>query len=699
LPAGTNSYRGAAGGREHEFCCFGCYLAFRVGGEKGEEAEATLFLIRIGVGSFLSMNVMMLSLLLYSNSFGPAEGPLRRGVELIVAALATPAMIILGLPLVRDAWRAAQRRRLTAEALISVSSLAAFGYSLVALFEGSDRVYFDTATMLLLLFTVGRYLEAAARARAVRDISPLFEAEIATARVVSGDGEVSKPAFELVFGDLVRVGPGERIAVDGEVVEGSSSVDQALITGEADPIARAAGDRVFAGTVNGEGQLLLRTSAAATETHWAEIGRAVRAALERRSQLSSLGDRISTVFLPLVLLVAAAAGGYWLRHGTPWDAVSASLATLVVACPCALGPAAYLASFLGLGLAAKRGIVIRTGQALQDLARSRSIAFDKTGCLTRGRPALTAVVTDRSERELLLTRAAGLALASDHPLSRAVVAAAAGLDARPLPEVEVRRGLGLVGRANGVTSALGSLELFRTLDWRLPADLAERAADLSAQSQSIVLFGRSGAVEGILASADDVKVEAVESIRRLRDRGLSISILSGDHPAAVRRIAEALGVTAWRAGLSPHQKLDEIRSVIANGGEVVMVGDGLNDGPALAGSTVGIALGSGTRLARTSAEIVTADDDLLILPWLIDLARTVRRKTVTNLSFAFGYNVVGIGIAASGYLQPILAAALMAASSLVVVANSFALKPSAPESGVRMTALRPLRRHAAAEVR
>jgi Cu2+-exporting ATPase len=671
VPVGATAYRGRVAGEELPFCCFGCYLACRVHGERGEEAEATLLLIRVGVGAFLAMNVMMLSLLLYLHAFGPGQEALERNLELVIAALATPAVAILGLPILRDAWTAARRGRITTEAMIGVSGTAAYVYSVGALLAGSPQVYFDTATMLFLLFTIGRYLDAAARARAARDLSPLLAAEKASARVVTAAGEVTRPAAEVAPGELVRIAPGERLPVDGEVVEGRSAVEEALVTGEPRPVEKTPGAVVLAGTVNGDGHLVVRTAASGAATHWAEIGRAVRDALARRSRLQRLTDRLAAWFLPLVGAAALLAALYWSRVGTPWQALSAALATLVVACPCALGPAAYLASYLGIGLAARRGTVIRSTLALEDLARVGTVAFDKTGSLTRGAPALVALEGEEAAPDELLAAAVRLAARDSHPLAGAIVRAAGERALQPAPAavVETRRGRGLVGRDGETTLALGSAELFAELGWQVPPSLAGRAARLESAGASIAFIGWSGAARGVAGFEDVPRPEAAAVIAGLRRRGCVTGILSGDRPPAVERLAKELGVDDWQAALSPQGKLAALER-LKRRGPVAMVGDGLNDGPVLAGATVGIALGSGSELARTSAEIVTAGADLAVIPWLVDLARATYRRTRINLAWAFGYNAVGLALAAAGRLQPVIAAALMAASSLLVVVSA-----------------------------
>jgi len=708
VPAGRHAYLGRVAGQELPFCCFGCYLACRIHGERGEEAEATLFLIRVGAGAFLAMFIMFLSLLLYFHDFSPDQASVRRGVEIILGALATPAVAILGLPILRDAWSAARQGRITTEAMIALSGSAAYGYSLVSLLAGGHQVYFDTATMLFLLYTVGRYLDASARARAARDLSPLLEAEKATARVITGAGEVTRPAAAVAGGELVRVGPGERFPVDGEVVEGRSAVDQAMVTGESRPVDKGRGDAVLAGTVNGDGQLVVRTVASGAATHWSEIGRAVREALARRSQLQHLTDRISAWFLPCVILLALLSTLYWSRHRTAWEALSAGLATLVVACPCALGPAAYLASYLGIGLAARRGMVIRSTRALDALARVRCVAFDKTGSLTRGRPVLVelmeltelaepADLAERKEqtepaerpeppelagrtgpgaRRALLAVAARLAARDDHPLAGALLRAGReeGVPAAsPLALVEARRGRGLVGSEGDVTFALGSAELFGEMGWDLAPALAERAARLEAAGDSVAFIGWSGAALGVAGFADEVRPEAARALSRLKAQGCRTAILSGDLPLVVERVARSLGVEEWRAALSPSGKLAALEDLKRAHGAVAMVGDGLNDGPVLAGATVGIALGTGTELARTSADVVTAGADLEAVPWLVGLSRITTRATRVNLAWAFSYNGVGLAMASAGLLQPVIAAALMAASSVLVVANALRL--------------------------
>ncbi|HXO19768.1 MAG TPA: HAD-IC family P-type ATPase, partial [Thermoanaerobaculia bacterium] len=510
VPAGRTAYRGRVAGEELPFCCFGCYLAHRVHGERGEEAEATLFLIRVGAGAFLAMNIMALSLLLYFHAFDAEPPSLRRGIEAVLWGLATPAVAILGFPILRDAWSAVRQGRITTEAMIGLSGTAAYVYSVVSLLAGGHQVYFDTATMLFLLYTAGRYLDAAARARASRDLSSLLEAEKASARVILDDGdasEVIRPAAAVRRGERVRIGPGERFPVDGEVVEGRSAVDESLVTGESRLVGKRAGDTVLAGTVNGDGQLVVQTAAAGASTHWAAIGRAVREALARKSQLQRLTDRIAAAFLPFVLLLALGSGLYWSRRGSAWAALSAALATLVVACPCALGPAAYLASYLGIGLALRRGIVVRSTRALDALARVRCVAFDKTGSLTRGRPALVELVAENAEPARLLGAASRLAARDDHPLAGALLRAARerGAVASPLPEVEARRGRGLVGQDGAATLALGSAELFRELGWELPPILVERAERLEGEGHSVAFIGWSGTAQGVAGFTDEAR--------------------------------------------------------------------------------------------------------------------------------------------------------------------------------------------------
>ena len=669
-------------GEDHRFCCYGCCLAFQVARGEGEESEAAWLLIRLGIGAFLAMNIMLFSLLLYSGTLEQADAEVRQVVHLILWALATPVLLILGWPLFQEAWRAAADRCMTAATLISLGAGTAYAYSALAVVMVRPEVYFDTATMLLVLFTLGRYLEASGRARAMRDLAPMLAAEREGVTVVDGSTEMRVPARQVTTGTLVLVRPGERIAVDGVVVEGSSHVDEAVITGESRPVAKAPGASALAGSINHDGALLIRSTGAGTMTHWARIARSVREALAQPSDAQRLADRIAGAFVPAVLCLAGLTVLFWAQW-TPFDkALLTGLAVLVVACPCGLGLAGALATSLGIGRLAQRGCLVRSGQVVEALAGVRVVAFDKTGTLTSGTTHVTAIETDGTPADEVLRVAAGLERSSEHPLAGAVMAAAKERGIRPDRPRAARAvpGCGIFGNGEGHPVAAGSGRWFAQLGWQVSVELAQRARGLEAAGSSLIYVGWAGQVRGVLAFGEALLLEARAAFQALRRLGLHTVLLTGDRAEAADRIAAEVGVDGCEADLSPEAKRAALGRWRGRGGMVAMVGDGLNDGPVLAAADVGIAVGSATDLARETASIVLPRGGLRLLPWVIELSWAVRRTILTNLLWAFGYNAIGLALAVSGHLQPVLAAVLMAGSSLLVVLNSLRLERFAEPS-------------------
>jgi Cu2+-exporting ATPase len=676
LPLGPRPTRRSIDGASHEFCCYGCCLAFQVRSGSGEESEATWLLIRLGVGGFLSMNIMMFSLLLYSGTFEHADAELLPWVHVLLWILATPVLVILGGPFLRDAWEGARRGRLTAATLIWVGVLAAYGSSAINVLVGGTHVYFETATMLLVLFTVGRYLEAAGRARAVRSLAPLLEAENQSAMVVEAGSESRRPARDLPAGTLVRVRPGERFPVDGVVEEGVSHADEAVITGESRSVAKSSGSIVIAGSVNLDGPLLISVTRAGPATRWAQICRAVRESITQKSPAQRVVDQVAGAFVPIVLVLAIATMFVWLGSASFEHALLAGLAVLVVACPCGLGLAAGLAGSLGIARLASRGCLVRGGGILESLARVRAVAIDKTGTLTLGRPRLCGIDTEGVGTDEALARAAGLERHSEHGLARGIVGAAEVRGIAPIAAAEIRAvpGLGIRGVAAGTPVAAGTGAFMAELGWPIPERLSARARVLEANGHSLVYLGWDDQVRALLWLDDTLRPEARSAVETLGRLGLEVELLTGDLPETARRVAGAIGIGSWHAALSPEGKKAALARLRQKLGRVVMVGDGLNDGPVLAAADVGVAVGSATDLARETADLVLPEDGLRLLPWAIQLARAVRRTIVTSLIWAFGYNLVALALAASGLLQPILAAALMATSSLIVILNSLRLE-------------------------
>jgi Cu2+-exporting ATPase len=691
LPVGRRGFARAVNGEGCQFCCYGCCIAHQVKSGSSDASEAAWFLVRLGVGSFLSMNIMLFSLLVYSGAFSGADRRVLPTIQLLLWGLATPAVLILGEPFLRETWVQARQGRLTSSALIVLGSLAAYAYSTLTMFRPGGHLYFDTASMVLMLFTLGRYLEAAGRARASRDLAPLLAAESELAMVVEGEQERRRPVREVQAGMLIRVRPGERIPVDGLIVEGISHTDEAVITGESRHVAKTVGAEVLAGSINLDGPLLIRSSSAGGESRWAQICRSVRDALRQSSRTQRIADRLVGAFVPIVLALAAMTLVYWMQRLSLDRAMLTALSVLVVACPCAVGLAAPMAHSLGIGQLARHGCLVRSPGALEALAGIRLIAFDKTGTLTLGRPKLADLMSNGVAEEEVLARLAGLERYSEHGLAHAIAMAAIarGLDPIAAEDVQIVAGRGLRGVVHGESVAAGSAALMCELGWQVPPALSQRAEEMASTGHSVVFVGWSenacaGRARAVLSFDDTTLPEAGGTIDALRSLGLRVTLLSGDHAGAAARVAATVGVDEWQAGLLPEAKRAALDQYRARHGAIAMVGDGLNDGPGLACADVGIAVGSATDLARETADLVLPVDGLWLLPWVVGRARAVRSTILANLAWAFGYNLIALTCAVFGLLQPILAAAVMAGSSLLVVVNSLRLErlpgPSYPSA-------------------
>ncbi|MFZ0790951.1 MAG: heavy metal translocating P-type ATPase [Chromatiaceae bacterium] len=673
LPVGRLGQRRELNGADHWFCCYGCCLAYQVHHGSLEEPEAAQWLIRLGVGGFLAMNIMLFSLLLYADAFSAADHWLYTLVPWLLWGLATPLLVVLGGPFLRGAWESARSGRMTADTLVSLGAVTAYLYSGWQVLQGSDQVYFDTVTMVLILFTLGRYLEAQGRARALRSLAPMLAAEGAQVRVLTPVGEVTRALGAVVPGDILRIYPGERIAADGIVISGSSECDESVLTGQPEPQPKGPGDHVHGGGLNGTGRLEVRATVPGNQSRWVRIGRLVRESLGQKSLLGETVDRVAAWFLPLVLLLALATLWFWTSRGGLDQALLAALSVLVVACPCALGLAGPLATSLGIARAAERGVVIRGAGVLERLGRLQAIAFDKTGTLTLGEPHLMGLEVENADPIQVLRLALALCADSAHPVARGVAARAAELDIRAptADEMRLRPGLGTIGRVGPLEVAFGSRSLMDSLGWSLPPRLDSVSPP---DGCTLTYLGWEGRVRGRLALADTPRPEAAQVLRSLRARSLDLLMLSGDSDPPVARLAERLDIPEWHAGLSPEAKAAFIADRVRRRGPIAMVGDGLNDGPVLAAACVGVAVGGGTDLAKESADLVLPDDGLTLLPWILDLAEEVRRSIRANLAWAFGYNGIALALAAAGMLSPVLAAALMALSSLVIVARSLRVR-------------------------
>ncbi|GIX48463.1 MAG: hypothetical protein KatS3mg131_2674 [Candidatus Tectimicrobiota bacterium] len=662
------------------FCCAGCAFVYRFTGQLGEAGEAAFWLAKLGLGGFFAMNLMTLSLLLYTDYLAPLEAEILPYLTYASFALATPVMVILGGPFVRHAWREVRHGTCSLESLIALGSVSAYLASAYATFRGSTRIYFDTATMILVLVTLGRFLEATARAKAAAGIANLLELAPQEATVLAEGEERRVPAVTLVVGTRVVVRPGERIAADGVVVEGEGLVDEAALTGEARPVSKRPGDPVLGATINLAGRFILTVTRCGEETVFAQMVRLMEAAQAARGPSRLLADRLAAHFVPGVVALAGLTFLYWLPTGLETAGLTA-LAVLLVACPCPLGLATPLATWVGLNRAAAAGVLVRSGAALERLAQVRAFCFDKTGTLTHGGLTLQAVRVDPPlDTATFLSLCASVETCSEHALGASLVKAARakGLPLYPVSECQTHSGLGLEGVVTLPSGAplrvwVGNTRFLQQQGMALSRQLAQEKVALEAAGLTVVLGAWEGKVRGLMAFGDRVRPEAKAAVAALRQLGLEVWLVSGDQTTAASAVAAEAGIPRVHAALLPADKAALIREA-QRLGPVAMVGDGINDAPALASAAVGIAMGSGTDLAKETADVSILGNDLRKLPWLFTLARATRRTIRGNLFWAFFYNTLGLALAAGGVLTPLLAALAMVASSLFVLSNSLRLR-------------------------
>ncbi|WP_416483479.1 heavy metal translocating P-type ATPase [Streptomyces sp. CL12] len=608
--------------------------------------------------------------------------------------LAAPVVVWGGAPFHRAAWTNARHGAATMDTLVSVGTLAAFGWSLWALFfghagmtgmhdefrltvsrtDGASTIYLEVASGVIALILLGRYLEARSKRRAGAALKALLELGAKDVAVLRGGREVRVPVSSLAVGDRFVVRPGEKVATDGTVVEGVSAVDAAMLTGESVPVDVGPGDQVTGATVNAGGRLVVEATRVGADTQLARMAKLVEDAQNGKAEVQRLADRVSAVFVPVVILIALATFGGWL--GVTGDAVSAftaAVAVLIIACPCALGLATPTALMVGTGRGAQLGILIKGPEVLESTRRVDTVVLDKTGTVTTGRMTLQTVYAADGEDEKELLRLAGaLEHASEHPVARAVAAGAAErVGALPAVEhFENVPGRGVRGRVDGREVAVG-----RLYD-DVPEDLTRAAAEAEREGRTAVLAGWDGRARGVLAVADAIKETSAEAIRELRALGLTPVLLTGDNRTVAESVAQAVGIDAAQvyAEVLPEDKVDVVRRLRAEGRTVAMVGDGVNDAAALATADLGLAMGTGTDAAIEAGDLTLVRGDLRTAADAIRLSRRTLATIKGNLVWAFGYNVAALPLAAAGLLNPMIAGAAMAFSSVFVVTNSLRLR-------------------------
>ncbi len=596
--------------------------------------------------------------------------------------LATPVQFGLGWRFYVAGWKALKARTGNMDLLVALGTTAGWGLSTYLLLNAHPghmpHLYYEASAVVITLVLLGKYFESKAKRQTAAAIKALMKLRPETARVRRDGVDVDVAATEVVVGDHVVVRPGERIAVDGVVVEGQSQVDESLLTGESLPVPKNQDDRVTGGAINGEGLLLVRTTAVGTESTLARIIRLVESAQAAKAPIQRTVDKISAVFVPVVLAIAAATFvGWWMVTGDVETAILNAVAVLVIACPCALGLATPTAIMAGTGVAASHGILIKDAEALEIAHSVRTVAFDKTGTLTLGKPAVVAWVAHGIPTDELQAISASLQAGSEHPLGKAVVAAArsSGVVLSPVSETRALAGRGIAGSIEGRHLRMGSLRFMTELGVSTDS-LADQARALEGQGRTVSWLAelQPNRLLGLIAFGDEPKPTAALAVTQLSAIGVTSVMLTGDNAGSARRVGELLGITRIVAEVLPEDKAAVVSQLKADHGIVAMVGDGINDAPALAAADVGIAMSTGTDVAMQAAGITLMRGDPSLVAAAIDISRRTYSKIRQNLFWAFIYNLVGIPLAALGMLSPVIAGAAMALSSVSVVANALLLR-------------------------
>jgi P-type Cu+ transporter len=613
--------------------------------------------------------------------------------------LAAPVVVWGAWPFHRAAWANLKHATATMDTLISVGVLAAFAWSLYALFvgdagmpgmtmgfdlipergEGADEIYLEVATAVTVFILAGRYFEARAKRRAGAALTALLELGAKDVAILDAGGtERRVPVEQLAVGDRFVVRPGEKVATDGIVEEGVSAVDQSLLTGESVPVEKQPGDEVAGATVNAGGRLIVRATKVGGDTALAQIARLVTEAQSGKAAVQRLADRVSGVFVPVVIGLAVATLGFWIGTGEDLTfAFTAAVAVLIIACPCALGLATPTALLVGTGRGAQLGLLIKGPEILESTRTVDTIVLDKTGTVTTGRMSLVDVVAaDGEDRATVLGVAGALEDASEHPIAQAIAGAAREElgELPPLEDFANHEGLGVEGIVDGRGVQIGRPAFMADWSLTIPAELHAAREGAEAQGRTAVLVAWDGEVRGLLVVADTVKPTSAEAVALLKQLGLRPVLLTGDNEITARTVAAEVGIDEVIAEVLPSDKADVIRRLQAEGRVVAMAGDGVNDAPALAQADLGLAIGTGTDVAIEASDLTLVSGDLRAAADAIRLSRATLRTIKQNLAWAFGYNIAAVPLAAIGLLNPLIAGAAMAFSSVSVVANALRLR-------------------------
>lgn len=620
-----------------------------------------------------------------------------RNWQWLSLTLTAPVVFGVGAEFHRSAWASARHGTTTMDTLISLGTLAAFGWSVYALFFGNagmtgmthgyhvmaergsatSTIYLEVAAGVTVFILLGRYLEARAKQRAGSALRELLELAAKDVSVLRDDTEVRIPVADLRVGETFLVRPGERVATDGTVVEGAGALDTSMLTGESVPVDVAAGDSVVGATVSCGGLLTVRATRVGSHTQLAQMAALVEQAQSGKAPAQRLADRVASVFVPVVMTIAVVTLAVWLLAGAAAaTAFGAAVAVLIIACPCALGLATPIALLVGTGRGAQLGVLITGPEVLESARRVDTVVLDKTGTVTTGTMTLTDRAGIDTDPDELLTMAAAVEHGSQHPIARAVVSAASDHNL-PVPTVQEfvsHGGAGVTGTVDGRRVVVGKATLLRDHDVELPEALSQKVSKAEAGGSTVILVAWDGQARGMLVLGDAIKPTSAQAVTALRQLGLTPALLTGDNAATAAAVGAAVGIDDVTAGVLPADKLAVIARLQAEGKVVAMVGDGVNDAAALAQADLGIAMGTGTDAAIAASDITLVHDDLPAVATAIRLSRATAGTIRGNLWWAFGYNIAAIPLAAAGLLEPMLAGAAMTLSSLFVVLNSLRLR-------------------------
>lgn len=691
------------------YCCLGCRFAAEITREKGETGAATWTMTRLGLGIFFTMNVMAFTMALWTTALYQAPNDHRLAdsmnglLRYLCLLFSLPVLFLLGKPLFESAWDGLRRRIYSTDLLLAIGVLAAFVYSSISVLRDQGEVYFEVGCVVLVMLTLGRWFEATGKLKAISALDELEKLFPEFATLVEHDHELKIPVSDIRPEMHLRVLPGGRFPTDGKLLSSTVTVDQQVLTGESWPVVLMQGEAVLGGTLNLDGNVLMQATSSAASGTFARVVTVIREARLSKGNYQRWADRVSSIFMPLVSVLAIAstifhAWIFGLDRG-----LMVGLSVLLIACPCALGLATPLAVWIGLGVAASRQVLFRGGESLERLASIRAIRFDKTGTLTTGKPKVTACEfdpdCDRPQTERL---ARLLASGSSHVLSRAILdflpdsgcfdgtaqlkqIAGRGVEAWVTEESTV----GSVSSPRQYRVFLGSQNWIRLLGIPQSAEWEKRLSTSECDDNSLAILADERGILALFLFHEQERTGTEELFDWCREESLDTAVLTGDHSGKAAGLERIWGVPVI-GNLLPEDKLREIRRLRGQVGPVAMVGDGINDGPALALADVGISLRSGTDLSRESSGVCLLSDDLRLIRWSRDFSRRVVRTIQFNLLWAFGYNILGMVLACLGWMNPAFAALLMVVSSLLVIGNSLALKQFLPEQTTEITSLREI---------